>query len=977
MDYFEQVEKLSLRPITSPNTGFRPGQLGGIHAALSHFSVYDDPAIICLPTGYGKTAIIMSLPFVMKAKRVLVVEPSNALRKQTASHFKELSVLKRLNVVAENADNPIVLLQQGQISSLDQWEEMKKYDVVVSTPASSSPVNSGTVPDDLFDLIIFDEAHHAPAETWSAYIEKFSGANFVFLTATPFRRDNKAIPGRLCYFYPVLKASREKAFGKVIYKPALVTNDHNDNEIDQAIASAAVSQLRKDQANGYDHRIFARAASRPKAKELVEVYENEGAKVAAITSYLTKKKQDETEDALINGELDGVVCVDMFGEGYDFPKLKIAALHAPHKSLVPSLQFIGRFARTNDERTSDATLITAPTRLKEATSRLFEIGIDVAELIDEVSREQIERSDKDREILDLLKIKIQRDSDYESVSPLLFKLYAHARIFDCNSTPDFSLVGHNICGFLPIVKQWVSDDGLISLILTVDDSPPNWAKSDAISNLRHDVFLLAYNEATKYCFIGSTRRTDKIYLDLMEQSCSKQHRPVSYEVTRRAIAGLGSLRFYNVGLKNKAVNTQAESYRVLTGPSAERAVTAGDARAFVQGHFFGSGEAEDGRETVGASSSSRVWSNKRLTVSEYLDWLSILNARLSGNDAVAQSQLDIVQHAKVLSEIPIIVIAAGWNKSAYRSAPRIRYRMDGSQNWNFQQITDFDIFNFTTSDDRKSLSFKIGFEDIEVRYIFSISGGALIQKKDPEWNVEVLSGVDDWTAFEQWMSTHPPTFYASDKSSFQGVNQISPPSTVLLSLSEHDTEVLDWGDCDIKTEFNIEKASPDLTVHQLLERELLGLNGIVSLFYDHRSGEAADFIAVTRNDLNEVFVKLYHCKSAGGNPSGGRVDDAYEVAGQMVKSVSYCEVSILCEHMTHRSNENRHINPSAFILGELESTVGLLKSTVPNKLFFEIYAVQPGISINMIDDHLSDLMAFGLEYVFRGGAATAKWIINV
>lgn len=34
------------------------------------------------------------------------------------------------------------------------------------------------------------------------------------------------------------------------------------------------------------------------------------------------------------------------GEGFDFPFLKIAAIHAPHQSLAVTLQFIGRFART-------------------------------------------------------------------------------------------------------------------------------------------------------------------------------------------------------------------------------------------------------------------------------------------------------------------------------------------------------------------------------------------------------------------------------------------------------------------------------------------------------------------------------------------------------------------------------------------------------------------------------------------------------
>src|SRR5690606_10095247 len=43
-----------------------------------------------------------------------------------------------------------------------------------------------------------------------------------------------------------------------------------------------------------------------------------------------------------------VICVDMLKEGFDFPDFKIAAVHKLHKSLGVLLQFIGRFARTQE-----------------------------------------------------------------------------------------------------------------------------------------------------------------------------------------------------------------------------------------------------------------------------------------------------------------------------------------------------------------------------------------------------------------------------------------------------------------------------------------------------------------------------------------------------------------------------------------------------------------------------------------------------
>lgn len=114
-NYFENLDRnVSLSPLTAiANRGFRPGQLGALHSVAAHFSVYADPAIVCLPTGYGKTAVIMALPFVLRAKRVLIVELSDALRRQTCSHFKTLSTLRRLHVIPEDIPDPLVHGQKG------------------------------------------------------------------------------------------------------------------------------------------------------------------------------------------------------------------------------------------------------------------------------------------------------------------------------------------------------------------------------------------------------------------------------------------------------------------------------------------------------------------------------------------------------------------------------------------------------------------------------------------------------------------------------------------------------------------------------------------------------------------------------------------------------------------------------------------------------------------------------------------------
>jgi hypothetical protein len=54
------------------------------------------------------------------------------------------------------------------------------------------------------------------------------------------------------------------------------------------------------------------------------------------------------DSAAPDGDWDlggAVICVDMLGEGFDLPELKIAAFHDIRKSLAVTLQLAGRFTR--------------------------------------------------------------------------------------------------------------------------------------------------------------------------------------------------------------------------------------------------------------------------------------------------------------------------------------------------------------------------------------------------------------------------------------------------------------------------------------------------------------------------------------------------------------------------------------------------------------------------------------------------------
>jgi superfamily II DNA or RNA helicase len=191
-----------------PDSGLRKAQLGAIHGVASHFTNSTLPAIVVMPTGSGKTAVLSAVPYLLESSRVLVITPSRLVREQIADELEELRTLKRLGALAAAIEPPKLLELSERINSIEQWESLREYDIVVAAPPSVSPKYQDVPPPpaDLFDLLLIDEAHHVPAQSWQAVLNAFRSTHRVLFTATPFRRDGREIKGKLAYVYHLRSA---------------------------------------------------------------------------------------------------------------------------------------------------------------------------------------------------------------------------------------------------------------------------------------------------------------------------------------------------------------------------------------------------------------------------------------------------------------------------------------------------------------------------------------------------------------------------------------------------------------------------------------------------------------------------------------------------------------------------------------------------------------------------------------------------
>src|ERR1044072_133471 len=220
MTYFEKhYDSVSYPVAVGKGEGLRLAQHGAIHAVAAHFTLRPEPAIVVLHTGSGKTAVSMMAAFVERARRVLVVTPSRLVRNQITEEYKSLKVLKVNRALPVSTPVPRVREVESMITSDAMWRELEAFGVGLGLPNSISPAIEGVPqpPEDLFALILVDEAHHSTAETWNSLLLSFPKAKRVLFTATPFRRDKGEIIGKVVYDYPLNRAYEDKIFGSVEY----------------------------------------------------------------------------------------------------------------------------------------------------------------------------------------------------------------------------------------------------------------------------------------------------------------------------------------------------------------------------------------------------------------------------------------------------------------------------------------------------------------------------------------------------------------------------------------------------------------------------------------------------------------------------------------------------------------------------------------------------------------------------------------
>ncbi|WP_316163437.1 DEAD/DEAH box helicase [Bradyrhizobium sp. SZCCHNRI20481] len=966
MSYFSENYSCLTFPLAyGEKPGFREAQRGALFAIGSHFSGRNDPAIITMPTGTGKTAVLQASAFLLQANRVLVLTPSRLVREQIADDFKQLGVLKRLGAIPAGIADPKVMATTGRITDPAQWEGLREFDVVVATVPSVSPhiEQIPVPPPDLFDLILVDEAHHSPAASWTETLDIFKEARRVLFTATPFRRDDREILGRFAYTYDLKRAYQDGVFGHIQFQlvDQIPAGDNRQHMEDIATAKAAEGKLAADRAAGFDHLLMVRTDSKKRAAELVKLYDEHTAlRLKLIQGNHSLGYVKRALAALAANELDGIICVNMLGEGFDMPRLKIAAVHSPHRSLAVTLQFIGRFARTAGERLGDATFLATASGVKVEAEKLYSAGAVWADIIPNLSAARVQREVEAREFIETFGHDMGTIPDLSDMSLYSLSPYAHVKIyrlrepFDINTVPNFGAAREQIFGR-------VSEDTTSSVYVTRMRSPVPWSTDEVLIDVEYDLFIFYFEPQSSLLFICASSRGDGLYRRVVRDLVGYDPKILGLSELNRALKDLEQARFYNVGMRNRQQSSLTESYRMLTGSHVDEAIRAEDARLFHRGHCFGSAIENGNEVTIGLSSASKIWSNTSFSLPELLGWCKNLARKiLDERAAVTGSNLDLLQMGETVDAIPARVLWAEWDKDVYLDPPSARFEVGGRL---FEDsLTQFSLE--VERSDANGAQLLLEGPGLETRIQFRIAESPQFSYlSDEQTPVEVVFGRSDEDIVD-YLNDNPLNLMLDDWSRVCGDEHFPAPVEPYNPFDTESIRAVDWrgGGVDITVEYADNRGRViDSSIQLFLEREL-DIDGNAVVFWDHGSGEAADFIVLRPAADDGVDVTLYHCKGAGGPEPGNRVGDVYEVCAQAVKSMIWCDLPRLVDRSIDRMQRRKGVGK--LVRGD----VTMMRELATRRpVEFGMVVVQPGITKANVEPRLAEVLAAANYYLIRGG----------
>lgn len=320
---------------------------------------HHDSVMVQMPTGTGKTHVLAAIVEMYLKKNVWVV----AHRRELVSQIKD--TLARFF--------PDLDPEEIQVTSI-QWLS-RHYREIKEKPS----------------LIVIDEAHHALAETYAEVMNTYPKAKKLGLTATPYRMNGKGFTdlfdvllcswnmerfiaeGRLSLYdyYSIKPDSADQLLIDSLQKRG-ADGDYQQKELNKVMDVRPSLERLCLTIKQYvpEKKGIVYAISIQHAEHIAEFYRENGIKAVAISSKtplaerkklignfkrthiqsLSSSNTNLSNITNISDDIDVLVSVDLFSEGFDCPDVEFIQLARPTLSLAKYMQMVGRGLRVAEAK---------------------------------------------------------------------------------------------------------------------------------------------------------------------------------------------------------------------------------------------------------------------------------------------------------------------------------------------------------------------------------------------------------------------------------------------------------------------------------------------------------------------------------------------------------------------------------------------------------------------------------------------------
>ena len=330
-------------------------------AKVKLFSQWDavDNVMLQMPTGTGKTRLFTSIIRDINLNSLRTHRREGIL---IIAHRTEL-----IEQISESLDR--YRIPHGIIAGAFKYKRNLMLPVqVASVQTITHPTNRQLAEKFNASFIIIDEAHHAIANSYTRLWKFYPNAKKLGVTATPWRMDGRGFHSNFDVLLPSMSIKDFMANGWLApyqyYSVPLqnsickdidnineygVDGDYKTNRLEEIVDTAKIRAQLLDSyfqfVSGKKGIIYS--ISRVHSKHICQQYQDAGIRIADIDSETPPALRKHIVQDFKNGEIDILVNVDIFSEGFDCPDLEFVQLARPTRSLVKYIQQVGRGLRKN------------------------------------------------------------------------------------------------------------------------------------------------------------------------------------------------------------------------------------------------------------------------------------------------------------------------------------------------------------------------------------------------------------------------------------------------------------------------------------------------------------------------------------------------------------------------------------------------------------------------------------------------------